>query len=86
MHTFKSTVGSVKENAIRTINLTEMHLPCTNDTGVVLLVGRPLPVQAHPSVISMCGVSLLSILLVVASLLTVLHLYHLYKVNAFLLS
>ena len=45
-----------------------------------------LPVQAHQSVISMCGVSLLSILLVVASLLTVLHLYHLYQVSVFLIS
>ena len=41
-----------------------------------------LPVQAHQSVISMCGVSLLSILLVVASLLTVLHLSQYHKVCA----
>ena len=42
-----------------------------------------LPVQAHQSVISMCGVSLLSILLVVASLLTVLHLSQYLQVCSF---
>ena len=42
-----------------------------------------LPVQAHQSVISMCGVSLLSILLVVASLLTVLHLSQYHQVCSF---
>ena len=42
-----------------------------------------LPVQAHQSVISMCGVSLLSILLVVVSLLTVLHLSQYLQVCSF---
>ena len=49
----------------------------------MLVETTSLPVQAHQSVISMCGVSLLSILLVVASLLTVLHLSQYHQVCPF---